>query len=462
MRIRPSFLLLLLLAGCPDDTPVEPGCGNGLLEGDEDCDDGEANGDVPDGCRADCTLPVCGDGVPDPGAGEDCDDGGFFGGDGCAPDCTTETLPGEAEPNQTPATATPMPGDAVIAGLPTGDTDCFSVDLPADGWISASLAPDEDGACPSIALSLVDPTGGLVATGTPGVDCSLIDPLVDPGARFTAAGTWTVCAEGFLGVETASYVLEVTTGADSCALPVPLTSEDDIDGDGLSAYCDLDDDGDGLSDDQDVCPELPNDGTPAPHFVDESGFIRDWLVLGPLADLPSESNCLPSDTQVLGDDAAAEPSVGEAAGGEVWQAYFDSNARLNYLNLMGGPTPREVYSVVWVRSETEQAATLALGLDDGGRAFLNGVEVLEVGSCQGTNVDQFKEPVTLLAGWNRLLIRVRDQGGGWGLYARFLDSADDPLTDLEISISGPESFAPDQTDTDGDGLGDWCDDEPGS
>lgn len=39
-------------------------------------------------CRADCTLPRCGDGVLD--ASEDCDDGNTLGGDGCGADCSAQ------------------------------------------------------------------------------------------------------------------------------------------------------------------------------------------------------------------------------------------------------------------------------------------------------------------------------------------------------------------------------------
>lgn len=47
-------------------------CGNGTREGDEECDNGVANSNTqPDACRADCTLPGCGDEVID--TGEDCD-----------------------------------------------------------------------------------------------------------------------------------------------------------------------------------------------------------------------------------------------------------------------------------------------------------------------------------------------------------------------------------------------------
>jgi cysteine-rich repeat protein len=93
-------------------------CGNGLLDRDEQCDDG--NTVSGDGCSADCrsnercgnafldvsvgelcdtagdsatcdsdcTLARCGDGHVNAAAGEQCDDGNLVGGDGCENDCT--------------------------------------------------------------------------------------------------------------------------------------------------------------------------------------------------------------------------------------------------------------------------------------------------------------------------------------------------------------------------------------
>ncbi|MCA9376357.1 DUF4215 domain-containing protein, partial [Candidatus Dojkabacteria bacterium] len=58
-------------------------CGDGELNGDEQCDDGNDNDD--DACRNDCSLPSCGDGVIDDG--EECDDGAKNGGDTCTIDC---------------------------------------------------------------------------------------------------------------------------------------------------------------------------------------------------------------------------------------------------------------------------------------------------------------------------------------------------------------------------------------
>src|SRR5690606_39237662 len=60
-------------------------CGDGVLSGAEQCDDGAANGDEPDRCRRSCRLPACGDRVVD--GDEECDDGNADDSDGCTSAC---------------------------------------------------------------------------------------------------------------------------------------------------------------------------------------------------------------------------------------------------------------------------------------------------------------------------------------------------------------------------------------
>jgi len=79
---------------CRNDCTL-PVCGDGIVDAGEACDDG--NQVNTDECRNDCTLPVCGDGIVDPG--EECDDGNDVNGDGCDADCT---VPEEGDQGCTP------------------------------------------------------------------------------------------------------------------------------------------------------------------------------------------------------------------------------------------------------------------------------------------------------------------------------------------------------------------------
>jgi cysteine-rich repeat protein len=68
-----------------------PRCGDSVVDSGESCDNGPLNSDsVPDACRTDCASAGCGDGVID--TGEGCDDGNDVGGDGCSAVCLFEPI----------------------------------------------------------------------------------------------------------------------------------------------------------------------------------------------------------------------------------------------------------------------------------------------------------------------------------------------------------------------------------
>ncbi len=75
---------------CFDGVCLARGCGNGIVEPGEQCDDG--NQTSGDGCSADCkSNETCGNGVVDEDRGEQCDDGNHIAHDGCDSTCQSET-----------------------------------------------------------------------------------------------------------------------------------------------------------------------------------------------------------------------------------------------------------------------------------------------------------------------------------------------------------------------------------
>lgn len=69
------------------DACTQDGCGDGIVRGEEICDDG--NKREGDGCSANCTREICGNGTLE--QGEACDDSNTKSGDGCSSDCAVET-----------------------------------------------------------------------------------------------------------------------------------------------------------------------------------------------------------------------------------------------------------------------------------------------------------------------------------------------------------------------------------
>ncbi len=76
---------LEISSGPINEIEVDP-CGDGFLDPDEDCDDG--NIIDCDGCSDECVEEFCGDGKTCPDLEEECDDGNNINGDGCNADCT--------------------------------------------------------------------------------------------------------------------------------------------------------------------------------------------------------------------------------------------------------------------------------------------------------------------------------------------------------------------------------------
>jgi len=82
--------------GCSASCQSDETCGNRILDPGEACDDG--NTVAGDGCGVTCQFdPYCGDGNVDPGEG--CDDGNADNGDGCTISCAAEASCGDGNPD---------------------------------------------------------------------------------------------------------------------------------------------------------------------------------------------------------------------------------------------------------------------------------------------------------------------------------------------------------------------------
>jgi cysteine-rich repeat protein len=188
-------------------TPVGQ-CGNFVVEGTEQCDDGNAQ--TGDGCDATCAIEAAG----------------------------VYTAPGQ------PQTF------AMQSISPVGDQDLFRVDVTATSYLRVETFEDAGaGTCPGAdtVIRLFDATGLQLGSDDEGGvgSCSLIDPATDPFARLVP-GTYWLQVEDYLNNSViASYdVVFSSVPADVCGngvLEVPLGEVCDdgntAAGDGCSATC---------------------------------------------------------------------------------------------------------------------------------------------------------------------------------------------------------------------------------
>jgi MYXO-CTERM domain-containing protein len=138
-------------------------CGNGQLDGTEECDNGAANSDtVADACRNTCKNASCGDGAID--TGEECDPPGGEGPDGTCHEGCRLSFCGDGEVN---------PGELCDNAGANSDTvpdACRSTCQPAgcgDGVVDTGEACDEvSAACSSCVLAVG--AGGAGGAGVGG------------------------------------------------------------------------------------------------------------------------------------------------------------------------------------------------------------------------------------------------------------------------------------------------------
>lgn len=416
----------------------------------------------------DCPVaPMCGDAQVDDG--EACDDGNPWGGDGCTPTCAVEEGILEVEPNDDPAFPQDIDGASSVHGaLPSGDRDCFALTVPEAGMVTAKLAPDEAGGCSFEAVvELFDDSGVRITSGLPGVDgCATIDASLDTWARYLSAGEYALCVGAIFDQVVPAYTLTLISG-DSCseAGPPPDPTQD-LERDGIADVCDDDDDNDGVLDTSDNCPAAPNGPQqPLPWDTSDDGFVRLWLVLGPFTSGVTPGGCEPSLDSFAGmNDSDVAAAIGDSVGATPWFAHYtwpQQSAVLRFTDWFMPTAPREAYAMTWLYAPNVRNGVLAIGADDGLRVWFNGDEVGMNAGCQGVATDQFKYPVTVQQGWNRLLTKVYDGGGGWGQVVRvYYQDEMTPMTDLDVSIAGPMPWLDNQGDLDMDGIGDICDPDP--
>lgn len=89
-----------------------------------------------------------------------------------------------------------------------------------------------------------------------------------------------------------------------------------------------------------------------------------------------------------------------------------------------------VYALTYVSSPSAQTVPLFIGTDDGGKVLLNDEEVFRVFTLRGAQVDQDTVALNLREGWNKLLLKIENNFGGYGFFARIRDNNESLLFDL--------------------------------
>jgi len=176
---------------------------------------------------------------------------------------------------------------------------------------------------------------------------------------------------------------------------------------------------------------------PQPFSPDGEGFIRNWLVLAPIA-IEGESGASEIDRDFLKGEAAIAPKAGDKIGiGNqllTWTAHQTTDYFIDFLQSFGKTRGEYVagYAVAYVIADEEMKVTLALSTNDQGKAWLNGKPVFKFADTRTLEKDTDRTDVSLVKGQNVLVLKVINEVNNWQACARFLKNGV-PVKNLQIS-----------------------------
>jgi hypothetical protein len=172
---------------------------------------------------------------------------------------------------------------------------------------------------------------------------------------------------------------------------------------------------------------------------DAEGFIRNWLVLAPIA-IEGESGASEIDRDMLGGEATIAPKDGDKimVGNTplTWRAHKTAGYAIDFLQSFGKTRGEYVagYAVAYVIADEEMQVTLALSTNDQGKAWLNGKPVFKFTETRTLEKDADRTDVTLVKGQNVLVLKVINEVNNWEACARFLKNGV-PVKNLQISAA---------------------------
>ncbi len=138
-------------------------------------------------------------------------------------------------------------------------------------------------------------------------------------------------------------------------------------------------------------------------------IIEDWWVRGPIR----------NGRGVRGLDR----EVGSDEGGPWRSVRADERGYLDLIEALGEPCEEQMAEArAIVHSDEAREVLLALGTDDGCRAWVNGELVVRDNARHGATRYRHVVPIRLREGENEILVRVENGRGGFGLYASLLDA----------------------------------------
>ena len=158
---------------------------------------------------------------------------------------------------------------------------------------------------------------------------------------------------------------------------------------------------------------------------DADGFIRNWLVLAPIA-IQEDSGASEIEKDFLGAEATIKPKPEEKVNvdGKIltWKPHQTSDYFVDFRQAFGAERGEDAagYAVAYVIADEEMKVRLSVGSNDQCKVWLNGAQVIKFAETRTLDKDADSADVTLVKGQNVLVFKVINEKNSWQGAARFL------------------------------------------
>ena len=172
---------------------------------------------------------------------------------------------------------------------------------------------------------------------------------------------------------------------------------------------------------------------------DAEGFIRNWLVLAPIA-VQEDSGASEIDKDFLKGEATITPRAGDRVTVDgkalTWKTHQTSDFFIDFRQAFGQERGEDVaaYAVAYVIADDEVKVKLSIGSNDQSKVWVNGRQIIKFAETRTLDKDTDSGEVTLAKGQNVVVFKVINEKNSWQGCARFMkDGA--PVKNIRISLA---------------------------
>jgi len=161
-------------------------------------------------------------------------------------------------------------------------------------------------------------------------------------------------------------------------------------------------------------------------------WIKSWLLCGPIPlEKPADESESYAHLQGFNTDYlvkfGGEENLSVKAGDVVkfkkgsakWKLYNSSDSIIDLDKVISKADPVLAYAYTEIQSEEDRIWFISFGTNDGGKLWVNGMNVWNFESARGLSVDNDQVPVLLKKGKNTILFKIEQRGNRWEFCARF-------------------------------------------